>query len=146
MIRRALAAGAAVLALSGCGSAAPSTSQLRAQATRICQRALARSAGIQPPATPAQTASFLRRGIAVLAPELGALRRLRAPSDQTGQYAAALGAMEQELTTLTATLHALDRGADPLSTINALQRKLTPVEARDLAAWRTLGVPACVNR
>lgn len=146
MIRPVLVAGAVALALSGCGSSSPSASRLRAQATRVCQRALTESSRIQPPATPAQTAPFLRRGAGVLAGELAALRRLRVPSEQTGPYAAALEAMGQELNTLTATVHALDRGADPLSAIKTLQRKLTPIEARDTAAWRTVGVPACVNR
>lgn len=146
MIRRGLAAGAVALALSACGSSSPSLTRLRAQATRVCQRTLIRTSRIEPPAVPAQTVSFLRRGTAVLGEELAALRRLRAPGDQAGTYATALDAMGRELTILTATVHALDRGADPLSAINTLQRSLTPVEARDIAAWRTLGVPACVNR
>jgi hypothetical protein len=146
MIRRALAAGAVALALSACGSAAPSASRLRARATAVCQRALIQSSRIGPPAAPAQTASFLRRGIAVLRGELAQLRRLHPPSDQAGDYAHALDAMGRELTMLTATLHAVDRGADAVSAINTLQRTLTPVEARDLAAWGRLDIPACADR
>ena len=146
MIRTALAAGAVALAVAACGSSPPSIGRLRTQATRVCQRALTQTSSLQPPATPAQTASFLRHGIAALGPELAQLRRLPTPSDQAGPYAAALDAMGRELTLLTATVHALDRGADPLSAIKALQHKLTPVEARDVTAWRTLDIPACVNR
>jgi hypothetical protein len=97
------------------------------------------------PAIPADTTSFLRRGIAALAPELAKLRRLRAPSEQAGAYSTALGSIARELTILTDTVHDLDRGADPLPTIKTLQRRLAPVEADADAAWRTLDVPACVG-
>jgi len=146
MIRQALAAGAVALALAGCGPSAPSMSRMRAQAARVCTRALARTSRIPPPNTPAQTGTFLRSGISALRMELAQLRKLRAPTDQASAYATALGAEGRELTILAATLHDLDRGADPLSAINTLARALTPVEAKEDAAWRTLEVPACLTR
>jgi len=146
MIRRALAAGAVALALSACGSAAPSASRLRAQATGVCRSALIQTSRIEPPATPGQTASFLRRGVAALGPELAQLRRLHPSTEEAGDYADALDAMGRELAILTASIHALDRGADPLGAIDTLQHTLTPVEAREEAAWRTLNIPACANR
>jgi hypothetical protein len=146
MKRRALAAGAMALAVAGCGAPPATLVSLRAQATRVCERAHAQGAKIKPPAVPAQTGTFLRRGIGVLRPELAGLRALRVPHDQSGTYAAALGSLARELTILTATAHNLGRGADPLTEIKVLQRRLAPVEAAADAAWRTLGVPACVSR
>jgi hypothetical protein len=89
---------------------------------------------------------FLRRGIAVLRRELASLRTLRAPSEHAGAYSAALGSLAHELAILTTTARDLDRGAGPLTTVKTLQHRLAPVEAWGDAAWRTLGVPACVNR
>ena len=105
-----------------------------------------RARSSSPPATPTGTAALLRRGVAVLRPDLAGLRRLRAPSERAGAYSAALGSLARELTILTDTVHDLDRGADPLPMIKTLQDRLAPVEADGDAAWRTLDVPACVNR
>jgi hypothetical protein len=147
MIRRILLlAGVAALAMTGCGATSPSITRLRAQATRVCKRAEVQSARIAPPPVPARTAPFLRRGIAVLRVELADLHTLRVPRAQAGAYSVAVGALAHELAILTSTAHDLDRGADPLTTIKTLQHRLAPVEADDDAAWRTLGVPACVNR
>jgi hypothetical protein len=146
MIRRLIMASVVALAVVGCGAASPTMVRLRAQATRLCTRALAQDAQIASPAVPAQTAAFLRRGIAVLHGEVVGLRAVRAPSEQAGAYSAALGTLARELTILTSTAHDLDRGADPLTTVKTLQHRLAPVEADNDAAWRTLGVPACVNR
>jgi hypothetical protein len=145
MIGRLILASVVALAVVGCGEAPPIV-RLRAQATRVCTRATRQGAQIAPPALPAQTAPFLRRGIAALGGELAGLRALRAPSKQAGAYSAALGSLDHELTILTATAHDLDRGADPLTTVKTLQHRLAPVEADNDGAWRTLGVPACVNR
>jgi hypothetical protein len=146
MKRRAFAAGAAALAVVGCGAPSATLISLRTQATRVCDRAQARGAEIKPPAVPAQTAAFLHRGIGVLGPELAGLRALRVPREQSGTYSAALGSMARELAILSGTAHTLDRGADPLTAIKPLQQRLAPVEAAADAAWRTLGVPACVSR
>ena len=147
MSARILAAGAVVLAVAGCGSSPPSAvANLQRQAAHVCTRAQAQGARVMPPALPAQTAAFLRRGIAVLRPELTALRALRVPPMQSGAYSTAVGALARELTILTDTARELDRGADPETTIKTLEHRLAPVESAGDAAWRTLGVPACVAR
>jgi hypothetical protein len=146
MSRIALAATALALAVAGCGSSSPSTSRLRRQATRICQQALAQSDAIQAPALPSGTAKFLRRGADVLGPELAELRALKPPSDDAGSYSAALAAASRQLRILNGTIRELDRGADPLSVIKPLQRRLAPAESAENAAWRTLDVPACAGR
>jgi hypothetical protein len=146
MRARALAAGAVALAVAGCGTSSSNWSNVRAEVARECTRAQARGAEIKPPAVPSQTAAFLRRGIAVLGPELSALRAVRVPSEQSGPYSTAVGSIARELAILTDTARGLDRGADPLSTIKVLEDRLAPVEVAGDAAWRTLGVPACVAR
>jgi len=95
---RTVALAVAAFALTGCGSSSPSLSRLRRQATGICQRALANSDRIQPPALPSATARFLRRG------------------------------------------------ADPVSAVKTLQRRLAPTESAEDAAWHTLDIPACAVR
>ena len=146
MIRRRLLASVAMLAVAGCGATSPTIGRLRTQADRVCNRALAQDVRIAPPPAPAGTAAFLRRGIAVLRPELTGLHTLRVPRAQAGAYSVALGSLARELAILISTAHDLDRGADPLTTIKTLQHRLAPVEADDDAAWRTLGIPACANR
>jgi hypothetical protein len=146
MTARVIAASVVALAIAGCGGSSASMSRLRAEAGRICAHALEQGTAIQPPALPAATAAFLRRGIATLRPELAGLRTLRAPTEQAGAYSEALESLTRELAVLTATVHDLDRGADPLPTIKTLQHRLAPLESGGDAAWRTLGIPECINR
>jgi len=143
---RALSLAVVTFAIAGCGSSSPSLSRLRRQATRICQRALATSDRIQPPALPSDTEPFLRRGASVLSTELSQLRTLKAPADSASSYSAALTAQSRQLTILDETTRGLDRGDDPLSSIKTLQRRLAPTESAEDAAWRTLDIPACAVR
>jgi hypothetical protein len=146
MIRRTVVAGVVALGLTACGTASPTVARLDAQASRICSRSLAQGARIAPPAVPAQTGAFLRRGITTLTGELADLRSLQVPHPQAATYRAAVDSLTQVLLILTGRVHDLDRGADPVPTVESLQRQLAPVEAKGDAAWRTLGVPACVTR
>ncbi|HUA02984.1 MAG TPA: hypothetical protein VMB27_03705 [Solirubrobacteraceae bacterium] len=143
---RALALAVVALAIAGCGSSSPSLSRLRRQATRICQSALAKSDRIAPPALPSDTAPFLRRGAAVLSTELAELRTLSVPTENAASYSAALTAQSRQLTTLDETIRDLDRGADAVSAVRTLQRRLAPTESAEDAAWRTLDIPACAVR
>jgi hypothetical protein len=146
MSRRTVVASVVALVVAGCGGSSASMQKFQAQARRVCTNAADSGAVIRPPAIPADTTAFLRRGIAALEPELAGLRTLRAPTEQAGAYSTALGSLARELTILTGTVHDLDRGADPLTTVKTLQHRLAPVEAAGDAAWRTLDVPACVSR
>jgi hypothetical protein len=150
MIRRAIVAGVVAgvvaLAVPGCGSRSLTMARLVAQATRICTRAVDQGARIAPPAVPSQSGTFLRRGIRTLTGELADLRALKVAHAQAGTYSIAVDSITEELLILTARVHDLDRGSDPVPTVKALQRQLAPVEAKGDAAWRTLGVLACVTR
>ena len=108
--------------------------------------ALTRSDRIEPPALPSGTAAFLRRGAAVLEAELGELRTLHPPASESGAYDAALAAASRQLSIVDGTVRALDGGADPLSVIKTLQRRLAPTESAEDAAWHTLDLPACASR
>jgi outer membrane murein-binding lipoprotein Lpp len=143
---RAVAAAVAVLALAGCGGSSASLDRFRTRAARVCARTLAQDVRIAPPERQAATGAFLRRGIGALRPELAKLRALRPPNAQASAYSEALSSLAREIAILTTTVHDLDRGADPLPAIKTLQHRLAPVEADANAAWRTLDVPACVNR
>ncbi len=144
--RGALAATVTLMTVTACGSSTLSIGGLRADATRICLRAGLQADAIQPPRAPADTAAFLKRGVAVLTPELAALRRLRPASGQAGAYSAMLAAFGRQLSLLRETAGALDRGADPLDAIKTLQERLAPAESDEAAAWRQLQIPACVSR
>jgi hypothetical protein len=132
--------------LYGCGSSSLSTTQLRSQATGICAGTQALTAGIPAPATPAAGASFLKRGIRELEPELARLQRLHAPSDLAATYGSSLQAFSQELRVLRTTVRNLDSGADPVIAIKTLEQQLAPIEAQANSAWRTLQIPACASQ
>jgi hypothetical protein len=129
--------------LAGCGGTSLSTSQLRARAARICGVAQLKADRIPTPTVPAQGASYLRLGIAVLAPEVKELRALPAPGDQAGAYRGALKAVAAEMRALRSSLKGLKDGNDPVVAIKTLQQQLRPLEARADEAWRSLAIPAC---
>jgi hypothetical protein len=143
---RALSLAVVAFAITGCGSSSPSLSRLRRQATAVCQRALASSARIKPPARPSATVPFLRRGASVLSTELSELRTLKAPAENAASYSSALRAQSRQLTILDDAIRDLDGGADPVSAIKTLQRRLAPTESAEDAAWRALDIPACASR
>jgi hypothetical protein len=132
--------------IAGCGHTPLSISQLRGNASRICSSANARINRIPTPASPGGEATFLKRGIRVLTPELAQLRTLRPTSDLVGDYVAALDAFSQKLGALNGAVRSLNERDDPVFTAKALQRRLAPIEDREDGAWQALKIPACVNQ
>ncbi len=133
-------------AVGGCGSGQLSMSALRDQATQVCVTAATQTGRIPAPASPAGAGTFLRRGVQALTPELAQLRALKPSSDVADVYSTALLAFSHELSLLSDAVRGLDRGADPVSTIRALQRRLAPLESAEDGAWQALQIPACLNR
>ena len=143
----AVLAGALVaLALASCGSSSLSDRDLRADATQLCNVARFRTDRISAPRSPAAGLAYLRRGVSVLAPELGALRRLGPSSDLAKDYNATVAEFASTVQALRAAIAGLQRGGEPVSTYQALQRQLAPILARENEAWQGLQIPACVNR
>jgi hypothetical protein len=129
--------------LAGCGSTALTDTQLRSRAGRICALATRRTNRIATPTTPSQEARFVSLGIAAMAPELTALRRLRAPGGMADDYRDAVAATSAELTALRSTLKGLKAGNDPVVAIKTLQQQLAPAEMKASIAWSALELPAC---
>jgi hypothetical protein len=134
------------VALAGCGSSPLSTKGLQTRASRICRATDARVERIPTPITPGQGATFLRRSLAALTPELLALRRLHPGGDAGPVYARALSARAAELAAIRASIHRIDHGDDPVLTVQRLQREIAPLEQRENAAWSELAIPACGAR
>jgi hypothetical protein len=143
---RALLATAAALLLGGCGSKPLSSSQLHDQATRLCTLATSQTDQIPTPASPAGSATFLKRGIAVLTPELNALRGLRPTGDVADVYSTSLDAFANKLSDLRHAVHELSGGEDPVIAVKTLQQQLAPIESQENGAWQALEIPACLNR
>ncbi len=147
---RIRAAGVALLAgvlVTGCGGASKlSMTQLANQATRVCTLYGNRLGQISAPASASGSAAFLRRGVVWLRPELEQLRTLHPSDDVADVYSTALTSFSQKLDAVAATLHNLDRGADPASSMRTLAQRLAPLESAEDGAWKALSIPACVNR
>ncbi len=147
-VPRSVAALTAVaLLVSGCGaSAGLSAAQLRTRARRDCLAAARSLQRIPSPAVYSGAGAFLARGIAVIGPELTALRRLHPAGGVTAAaYSTALDASRAELSAMRLAVRRIDRNADPIATLRALQARLTPLETRADAAWRSLGLGVCAD-
>ncbi len=132
--------------LAGCGPSALSAGALRSQAGHICAGASHRAEGIPPPASPAGAEAFLRRGIAVLGPELSALRGLAPDRAKADDLRAAVQAFSGQLADLRRAQRHLHRGADPVTTLKTLQRQLDPLRSVENRRWAALQIPACLSR
>lgn len=140
-----LATGLAVLAplaVTGCGGNSLSSAQLRNRATHICTVTARRTNRIGMPTSPNRGTEFLSRGIAAIGQEVDQLRALH--GDDT--FGHAVDGTAAELAELRFTLKGLRADNDPVVTIKTLEQRLAPLQARTNAAWRSLGIPACVNR
>jgi hypothetical protein len=147
-VRRGAAASAAALslALTACGSSSLSDRQLRADATRVCTVTRTRLNRIAVPSSPAAGVRFLRRGMAVLAPEIKGLRALSPPSALGSTYSRALDALTSELADIEVADTRLVHGGDPVQIFQTLASRTAPLEAQANGAWTQLQIPACVER
>lgn len=134
-----------VLAVSACGSTPLSVSQLRSDATRICQAAAGRGERLPSATSPAGAAAFLRSSAPILRQQLDNLRALTPPSQLAKTYNSAVAELAEQVRLLSATVKRLAAGADPLAAIRSLQQQLSPSEARGDAGWQQLGIPACAT-
>jgi hypothetical protein len=134
------------LALTACGSSSLSADQLRSGATRTCNLARRRTDQIPTPTAPAEGIHFLSQGIAALTPMHATLTRFRPPGDLAHDYRTAVDNTGKELAALRFTLTSLKSGNDPIVAMKTLQARLTPLEAKGSAAWRSLQIPACELR
>jgi len=148
----AIAAGAVValvllvLLVRGCGEDRLSAEELRSEAGAICTRANAVTDRVAVPNAPSGGERFLREGLAQLRPATTSLAALKPPEELEERYERAVTLARQEVMLVERAVMAIDRGEDTIDTFTALQRQLEPVLNQENAAWRALGVPACVRR
>lgn len=136
----------AISALAGCGSSSLSDHDLRADAAAVCRRATERLSRIGQPSSPAAALPFLRGGIAVLGPELAALRRLAPSAALSTRYHSAVADFGAAVQRVRGTVAVLASGGDPVTSFEALQHELGPIVTSANSRWRTLQIPACVSR
>jgi hypothetical protein len=137
-------AGAGVLtalAFAGCGSGSLSTAQIRSRATKICAATARRTGTIVTPTSPSGGVPFLQRGIAAIDREVFQLRAMHA----SGAAQTAFNGTAAELAALRFTLKGLQADNDPVVAIKTLEQRLSPIERRTNAVWRSLDIPACVT-
>ena len=140
-----LAAALCLVALGACGGTPLSVSQLRTNATRVCQAASRQGDRIPTPTSPNQATAFLKSGVPVLRDELTNLRALTPPSSLASTYSSSVAAVSEQLRLLRQAVQRVDAGAEPLGAIRTLQLQLSSSEARGDAGWHSLDIPACAT-
>jgi hypothetical protein len=142
-----LGAGVAVaLGFAGCGGDTLSSQDLRTKATTVCSAAMKQINLIAMPNSSTGGIAFLRRGAAILRPELTALAMLHPPHAAATTYANSLGGLTQTVSVLDATAAGLTRGDDPAVAFKSLQQQLAPIELQANQGWQALEIPACAIR
>jgi hypothetical protein len=145
-VRRALLAAGLLTALAGCGGSTLSAQGLRSDAAVVCEHASARLSQIAQPSSAVAALPFLRRGAAVLGPELAALRRLAPPADLSSRYHATLAEFGTAVEIVRGTTAVLEHGGDAVASFASLEHELSPIVASENAGWRTLQIAACATR
>ncbi len=145
-MRRALLVAITAATIAGCGSSTLSDHDLRAEAAGICKGASLRLNRGSQPSTATAALPFLRRGLAVLGPELAALRRLAPGTDLSATYHATVANFGAAVQRVRGTIAVLTSGGDPVSSFTTLEHELTSIVAGENAGWRRLQIPACVSR
>jgi hypothetical protein len=141
----ALLAVTVLVALAGCGGLSLSDRDLRADATAVCSAANARTTRLATPKSPTAGAQFLRRGAAVLAAELRALRMLGPPSDLATRYNATLAELGATVADVRTTIAGIQHGGDAPAAFRALELELAPILVREDASWTSLQIRACIS-
>jgi hypothetical protein len=142
-----LGAGVALaLGLAACGGDTLSSQDLRTDATTVCSGATKRINLIAMPSSSTGGIAFLKRGAAILRPEVTALARLHPPRAAATTYASSLSGLTQTLNALEATAAGLVRGDDPAVAFKSLEQQLAPIELQANQGWQALDIPACAIR
>ncbi len=144
-MRRVLLVALTLTAVAGCGSSTLSDHDLRTDATAVCRRATERLSRLTQPSSPTAALPFLRRGVAVLGPELAALRRLAPSADLAAEYHSTVASLGGAVQRVRGTIAVLASGGDPVASFEALEHTLGPIVASENRGWRALGIPACVS-
>jgi hypothetical protein len=151
---RAVAAAVAVfatvaliaLAIESCGKSSLSAPALRRDASRLCTIGRHRTSAIAIPRSPTAATTFLTRGLAVLEPELAALRLLNPPAAAALVYKRAVDGFGGQVAAMRSTLSEISHGGDPIAAFRALQAQLDPIEIPEDSAWKSLGIDACARQ
>ena len=133
----------AAILVAGCGGSSLSNGQLHTDVTRICSLTTVRTNRIPTPDSPAASATFLDRGIAALTPELEGLQALHPSGDDANVYRSTVNTFAEKVRALKDAERGIDRGDDPVRTLQELQRKLGPLESQENGGWDALQLPAC---
>jgi hypothetical protein len=91
-------------------------------------------------------AQFLRKGAAVLAAELRALRTLGPPSDLAARYNATVAEFGATVADVRTAIADIQHRGDAPGAFRVLELELAPILTREDSAWRALQIPACVSR
>ena len=140
----ALVAAAALIG-SSAAVAATTPTQYRQRATAICKTSSIKLKAIRPPASKAEFGRVLEQALPIFTTQYRALLELSVPPSLRVQHLKALAAEKVQLAGIRAAVEKLNAGADPTATFNAMDKALTPFSNAEDAAWRKLGVPACVS-
>jgi hypothetical protein len=135
----------AILVVSACGSGL-SLVELRDQATAVCERGNQQIQAIGAPTSESGARAFLAKGGSALASELDGLKSLGASGDAGRRFGKAESAVSGELAALRDAVKQLGAGHPVAPVLSSLQQRLAPLESQADAAWRALGIPACLTR
>jgi hypothetical protein len=135
-----------VLSTAGCGRKPLSTAEFQVRARSICLAERARSAQVPRPQAPADAPAFVTSALELVRPAVDKLGALRAPDKLRPRFESATGMLRRRLGLLDDAAKKLRDGAEPLSTLAALQGKLAPLRRQEASEWPALGLPECARR
>src|SRR4051794_31960229 len=135
---KAVIAVAAVLAFA-CGTALAATpAQYKAQANAVCKATTAKIDKIPEPSSPKELGAYLRKALPYFQAQHAKLLKLTPAKSQRFLAAKALASEKAQIAGIAAWLKELDGGADPKTSYDKWNKKLSPVSDAEDAAWKKL--------
>ncbi|MCU0306900.1 MAG: hypothetical protein MUE51_03865 [Thermoleophilia bacterium] len=124
-------------------AAAQSADEYREAANEICRRSRLETQALDPPGAPQEVEAFLRRGLAVTAGQVEALRMLRPPPPLAARHREAVAVVERQAAVIARVADRIGAGADPQTVIDAARPRVAALAAEADRLARALRLSEC---
>lgn len=140
----------ALLTIAAAGGAASTaqaatTQQFARRADRVCRPLEAKVRAIDKPTQPAEVVPYLQKTLTVLTPADTKLKALTLPTQERAQARRGVAYFDKAVKALQRGVQQLSSGADALTTLDAVDKKLDKYGKISDRGFRAVGAKDCVT-
>jgi len=144
-MRRALLCVAMTLVLAGTAAAALAPSAYRASATAICKGSFAKLRRVPGPHAAKDIGPYLKAAVPIAVAQYNNLKKLAVPGSFAATHAKVLKLEAVQIAGAEKLISTIDAGGDPIKSFALYIAQSKQYSDAEDAAWKVLGVPACIH-